>query len=74
MWTLWLVTFATGFGTGGSVAVPAPTLTPLAIYQSEIECENAVRATAKSLTLLYPTATGPEPGTFMCVPGSPPRR
>lgn len=38
MWTLWLITHATVIGQGGA----PPVVTPLAIYQTQEECQGSL--------------------------------
>jgi hypothetical protein len=70
IWTLWLVTFGSVIGQGGAPA----TVTALATYQSQADCNTAIIQTSNGLVTTYGKTNTPSPGVFFCVSGAPVKR
>jgi hypothetical protein len=64
MWTLWLITFA------GAQGAATPAVTPMATYQAQMDCFQAINAITSGLKKLYSENSPPSPGLMMCVPGA----
>lgn len=67
MWTLWLITYATVMGQGGG---GTPAVTPMAIYQSQEDCQAALSQMFESIKASYGTRNTPNPGLSFCVRGT----
>lgn len=63
MWTLWLITFAAGQGAA------TPAVTPMATYQSQAECVQAIDSIFALINKQFPKGNV-GPGLPICVAGN----
>ena len=68
IWTLWLITFASGPGTA------TPAVNPLATYDSESNCLASLETIGIQLRKEYGAKNTPIPGLMFCVYGTTAKR